>query len=226
VVGIWWRPRSKGRAAPSARGGDSRLRTLGGCAGPPALRPWKAGAWSVSLCRSAISLVDRDLVSQDLLLVVVPGMRLRCLARAGARARAALRAHRERERGHAAGLPSARPARARAALRAHREGRAAPSARGGRLSFAHARRVRWAARAAPVESTRLSFSATQAQNEVWGPHRRKLECARTFAVAWILKSVMIRAGFCRARRARVARADRRSRAWPEIRYRPSARRGA
>ena len=39
-------------------------------------------------------LADRDLVFQDFSLVVVPGMRLSCLAHAGAW-RAALRAHRE-----------------------------------------------------------------------------------------------------------------------------------
>jgi hypothetical protein len=64
---------------------------------------------------------SRDLVFQDLSLVLFPGMRLSCLAHAWAW-RAALRAHRDEQ---AAVLLRARSGAKRAALRAHRDEQAA-----------------------------------------------------------------------------------------------------
>ena len=92
-------PPRRRREAGTRGACGARLETLvcarsDGGAGPLALSPGKARARSVGSRRSAIVLADRDLAIQDFTVVVVPSMRLSCLARAR-RERAALRAHRE-----------------------------------------------------------------------------------------------------------------------------------
>ena len=114
--------------------GDSRLRTLGR---------------SVSLCRSAISLADRDLAIQDFALVLLSFIP-----------------------GHAAGLLPARPARRRAARSAHRERETARPARGVRRCA----RTRQSRREDPcrvmgfvIRNPGAVFRAAGARLRLWAP---------------------------------------------------------
>gem|GEM_PF-5698415 len=76
----------------------ARLETLVGAdsdggAWPPALKLRESRRLFGQFSWVSISFADRDLVSQDLLLVLVPGMRLNCLARARREACGAFGAH-------------------------------------------------------------------------------------------------------------------------------------